>query len=202
MKKIQLFITTLAILTSTFSQAQNTGSTPPKDGSWYKIQVVQTGKYLTVSNAGTENGTPIVQWDYEGKKNQKFQVKKHSDGTYSFFAGHTNKSICADKGDNREGDLIIQNTLSEYFGKWYLSKLTNCGSGWKIQYKSASGKPLQVTGVNNGDNCKLIQPIYQDAAEDCPYNYVFEPVDSPLPVIEKIKSHVPVKKTTIKKGGQ
>lgn len=198
MKQIHYIITMLALLAGTFSQAQMTESTPPKDGYWYKIRVVQTGKYLSVSNAGTENGTPIVQWDYENKKNQKFQVKKHVDGTYSFFAGHTNKSICADIGDNREGDLIIQNTLSEYFGKWYVSKLPDCGMGWKIQYKTSSGRPLQVTGVNNGDKCKLIEPIYQDGALDCPYNYVFEPIEAPTPSLQKEKSHFPSKNTTIK----
>ncbi len=199
--KLKLLFAVL-IATGSLLNAQVTESTPPKDGKWYKIRVVQTGKYLSVENSSKENGARIVQLDYEDKKNQKFQAKKHSDGTYSFFAAHSSKSICADKGDNREGDAIIQNTLSEYFGKWYLTKLSNCGLGWKMQYKSSSGKPLQVSSTANGAACQLIEPIYQDGDVDCPYNYVFEPIEEPTPEILKQKSHVPLKSGVIIKNQQ
>jgi hypothetical protein len=190
------------IVASQVTTAQTTEHTPPKDGVWYKIRVVQTGKYLSVENASKDNGARIVQLDHTGRANQKFQAKKHTDGTYSFFAGHSSKSICADKGDGREGDLIIQNTLSEYFGKWYLTKLTNCGLGWKVQYKTSSGKPLQVSSVNNGAHCQLIEPIYQDGDVDCPYNYIFEITDAPAPEIQKGKTVMPVKSgAIIKKQG-
>jgi Ricin-type beta-trefoil lectin domain-like len=182
--------------------AQVTISTPPKDGAWFKIRVVQTGKYLSVENASKESGARIVQWDYAGNSNQKFQAKKNEDGTYSFFAAHSGKSICADKGDNREGDLIIQNTLSQYFGKWLLVWMSNCGQGWKMQYKSGGGRPLQVTGVNNGDHCTLIEPLYHDGDTDCPYIYRFEPIDVPLIRQEEvIKSQLKPKPGVIKRGG-
>jgi len=186
--------------TISFLQAQVSISTAPKDGAWVKIRVVQTGKYLSVENASKENGAKIVQWDFSGNSNQKFQVKKNDDGTYSFFAAHSSKSICADKGDNREGDIIIQNTLSQYFGKWHLAWMSNCGQGWKMQYKSSSGKPLQVTSVNNGAACQLIEPQYHDGDTDCPYIYIFEPVDAPPAPKEIIKSYIKPKPGVIKKG--
>jgi len=180
--------------------AQVSASTPPRHGTWVKIKVQQTGKYLSVANGSKENGARIVQWDDVNQKNQKFQVQKNEDGSYSFFAAHSGKSICADKGDNREGDLIIQNSLSQYFGKWQLQWMNNCGQGFKMLYKSSSGRPLQVTGVNAGDGCQLIEPQYHDGDTDCPYVYLFELVDAPLVLKEEsIKTQVKTN-GTIKKG--
>jgi Ricin-type beta-trefoil lectin domain-like len=197
MKHVVCILIAFALAIS-FTSAQVTISTPPKDGSWVKIRVVQTGKYLAVENASKENGARIIQLDFVGNSNQKFQVKKNEDGTYSFFAAHSSKSICADKGDNREGDIIIQNTLSQFFGKWHLTWMNNCGQGWKMQYKSSSGKPLQVTDVSNGAACQLIEPLYHDGDVDCPYIYVFEPVDAPPIPQQVIKSHVKPKGVIIK----
>lgn len=189
-----------ALLIAAAARAQATISTPPKDGNWYKIKIVQTGKYLSVENASKENGAKLVQWDYAGNAHQKFQAKKNEDGTFSFFAGHSNKSICADKGDNREGDWIIQNTLSQYFGKWHLAWMDKCGLGWKIQYQSGAGKPLQVTSVNNGAPCQLIEPQYHDGDIDCPYIFLFESADAPPAPKEIIKSQVKPKPGVIKKN--
>ncbi|RYY58063.1 MAG: hypothetical protein EOO09_00390 [Chitinophagaceae bacterium] len=200
---MKAFITGLIlVLALQETHGQTSISMFPKDGSWVKIHVVQTGQCLAVENAASDNGARIVQVNYTDKPSQKFQVKKNDDGTFSFFAGHSGKTICADKGDNREGDLIVQNTLSAYFGKWFLTKLENCGLGWKISYKNGSGKPLQVSSTAEGADCRLIEPIYQDGQVDCPYNYVFEPIDPPAPVLLKEKSHLPVKPAVIRKNQQ
>lgn len=189
-------------LFSHYGNAQATISTPPKNGGWYKIKVVQSGKYLAVDGSSDANGAKIVLWDYMNRSNQKFLVQKNNDGTYSFFAGHSNKTICADKGDNREGDLIIQNTLSQYFGKWHLAWVNNCGQGFKIQYKSGGGRPIQLTGLDNGAACQLIEPQYHDGDTDCPYLFLFEAVDAPVPKTEKpISSEIQKKPQTIKKNG-
>jgi hypothetical protein len=180
--------------------AQVTMSTPPQHGGWYRIMAVHVpGKYLCVEGSNTANGTKIVIADYLDQRNYKFLAQKNDDGTYSFFAGHSNKSICTEKGDNREGDLIIQNTLSQYFGKWYLSWMNTCSMGFKIQYKTSSGRPIQLTA--NGNECRLIEPIYQDGAADCPYLFLFEPVDAPAPKIEKPISSETRKTPQIKKNG-
>jgi hypothetical protein len=78
--------------------------------------------------------------------------------------------------------------------------MNNCGQGFKMLYKSSSGRPLQVTGVNAGDGCQLIEPQYHDGDTDCPYVYLFEPVDAPLVLKEEsIKTQVKTN-GTIKKG--
>jgi hypothetical protein len=187
---------------SNCTHAQITASTPPIHGKWYKIRVVQAGKYLAVEGGSTANGARIVLWDDANQKNHKFLAQKNDDGTYSFFAGHSNKSICAEKGDNREGDVIVQNTLSQYFGKWQVTWMNTCGMGFKITYKSGGGRPIQVANHNNGVVCQLIQPIYQDGAEDCPYLFLFEPVEAPAPVIEKpVPSETRKTPQVIKKNG-
>lgn len=102
MKKIVSILCAFLLFTH-YGNAQANMASPPKNGGWYKIKVVQSGKYLAVEGGSTTNGAKIVLWDYVNQSNHKFLVQKNEDGTFSFFAGHSNKAICADKGDNREG---------------------------------------------------------------------------------------------------
>ena len=192
MKQFLFYVVTLLCFTCTVGAQVSIGDVPPpKDGQWYKIRVVKTGKYLSVENASKDNGARIVQTDYTGRHSQRFMVKKTADGMFSFFAGHSNKSICTDKGDGREGDMIIQNTLSQYFGKWHLRYLiqTGCLQGWQIVYNSNTGKPMQISGEANGAFCQLIEPKHQDGDFDCCYVFQFEPVEEPPMMLQSKGAH-------------
>ncbi len=72
MKNTILLLFALLLFCSN-GMAQVSASTPPRHGSWVKIKVQQTGKYLSVANGSKENGARIVQWDDVNQKNQKFQ---------------------------------------------------------------------------------------------------------------------------------
>ena len=200
--KAALFI--LAQITAVLAaKSQTTISTLPVDG-WYKIQVAQSGKYLSIENAGNENGARLVQWDYAGGNNQKFMLKKNEDGSYSFIAAHSNKSVCANRGDNKEGDVIIQNenALSQFFGKWQLqfSKQDGCKQGWKIMYGN-SGIPVQLIGDGNGASFQLKEPQHHDGGYDCTYTYIFEPAETPR-LKETIKTELRQKPGTMKKSNR
>lgn len=175
----------LLILLITVAGLTVKAQTAPVEG-WYKMTVAQNGRCVGIENASKDNGSRLVIEDYSGKDSQKFLVKRNPDGTYSFFAGHSNKSICAQKGDNSEGDLIVQNTLSQVYGKWYLDnyKDSGCLPGFKLKFAKSSGKPIQL--VNGGFS--LVEQKYFDAALDCSYTFTFEPVASP-----KLKAETKVK---------
>lgn len=158
--------------------AQISASTPPADAGWYKIRVVQTGKYISVESGSEAVGARLLQWDYAGKLSQKFQVKKNADGTYSFFAANSSKAVCADKGNGSENDGIVQKLSANGSGNWFLyySTQKSCAAGWIIRYRASDGLPIQV---GSGGFLQLMPQIYQDADLDCAITYHFEAVEAP-----------------------
>lgn len=191
-KKINLVVFILMLLTTALnSTAQTTISTSPVDGL-YKIQVVQTGKYLAIEGISKQNFANLVQWDYANQGNHQFYVKKNDDGSYYFSAKHSGKYICTNIGNKAEGDKVIQNDLPELYGKWQLtfSRQQGCNQGWKITY-SDSGLPVQLVGAGNGAGFELRAQQQHDGDYDCAYTYIFiklEDTESAKPESKKINS--------------
>lgn len=59
----------------------------------YAIRNAATGKYISILDGKTSNGTNVVQSTYTGAASQLFSLKKHSDGSYSFISKATGKAI-------------------------------------------------------------------------------------------------------------
>lgn len=200
LKKLNLIVFIIILLMGVLnSAAQTTISTPPVDGL-YKIQVVQTGKYLAIEGISKQNFANVVQWDYANQGNHQFYVKKNDDGSYYLSAKHSGKYVCTKIGNKAEGDKIIQNDLPELYGKWQLifSTQQGCNQGWKITY-SYSGLPMQLVGAGNGAGFELRTQQQHDGDYDCAYTYIFiklEDTEPTKPESKKTNKDIiaPVKK--------
>ncbi|MGN6420782.1 MAG: RICIN domain-containing protein [Pseudobacter sp.] len=166
----------LLVISSVCAVAQTYQGSPPKDGRYYKIRVVQSGKYVSVHNGSNDNGARLMEWPYEDKRWQKFLAKKNTDASWSFFCLHGNKAICTEKGDGSEDDKVVLGSASQYSGRWVLNYTTDCLDGWQIKYALGDKRPMQIVP---GGFFGLKLQVYQDAALDCSNTYFFEEVEAP-----------------------
>ena len=178
--------TILLICFAASATAQTSQMSPPKDGKYYKIKVVESGKYVSVQNGSADKGAALVQQEFQDKRWQKFHAKKNADGSWCFFSMHSNKAICTERGDGSEADKVVQGTTSQQSGRWILNYTTDCLDGWQIKYALGDKRPMQIFP---GGSFGLKLQVYQDAALDCSVTYFFEEVAGPAVDEQSIRSH-------------
>jgi len=55
-------------------------------GGWYAVQNVSTGKYLDISGMGSADGTPAIQYDWNGSPAQLFKITPTAEAPAAFEA--------------------------------------------------------------------------------------------------------------------
>jgi len=87
--------------------AQATGDL--EDGNYY-IKHYATDKSLDVFEGRHDNSTPIITYEFHGKDNQLFTLKKESDGSYTITAKHSGKVLDISGGSTEDMAQVIQYT--------------------------------------------------------------------------------------------
>jgi len=83
------------------------GSEETKEGTYY-IKARHSGKYISVKNAGKENGTILWQWDYHGNAQQQFELKSAGDGYFFIKAMHSGKYVSVKNAGKENGTILWQ----------------------------------------------------------------------------------------------
>jgi hypothetical protein len=181
------------------AMAQTTIHTLPVEG-YYKIKVVQTGKYLAIEGISEANDARLVQWNYVNQGNHQFYIRKNTDDTYYLYAKHSKKHIVLAKPSKADGTAVVQDSFGDQLGRWSFSysAQAGCQAGWKM-INAFSGTPVALNGQGDGAGFELRTPHQQDGDTDCTYTFEFERLDDPelfKTGAEKIstKNRVPVQK--------
>ncbi len=120
-----------------------------QEGTFF-LKARHSGKYISVKNAGQENGSILWQWDYHGKAQQQFKFKSAGGGYYFIQAVHSGKYVSVKNAGTENGVIIWQ---WDYHGKaqqqFKLQKAS--GNYYYIQARN-SGRYLSIkdAGTKNG----------------------------------------------------
>ena len=150
------------------------------DGTYY-IRNLNSGKYIDVFNNGTLNGTSIIQYSFNGAKNQQWKVKYESDGYYSLRPMHVSDQsktidMLSQTSANTNGtDAQIWVYNSTYQEQKFLIQYAS-GGGYQIGTKQSNGnKVLEVTNSSTTDG-EVVQ-IWDYSTDRVNDNWIFEEVN-------------------------
>jgi hypothetical protein len=155
-------------------------SQPIANGVYY-IKNLNSGKYLQVKNAGTDNGSQIVQYSYHGDKYQRFKVNYETDGYYSLRPMHIeNQTSTIDMQNNASANIDGTDcqlyTYESYYQEQKFLIRSAVGGGYQIGTKASEGsKVLEVTNSSLIDNEVVQIWTYSDVRTND--NWVFEKVN-------------------------
>ncbi|MBC6993353.1 RICIN domain-containing protein [Neolewinella lacunae] len=80
---------------------------PVQEGVFF-LKARHSGKFLSVKNAGQENGAPLWQWDFHGKAQQQFEFTSAGDGYFFIKAVHSGKYLSVKNAGQENGALLWQ----------------------------------------------------------------------------------------------
>ena len=123
-----------------------------------KITNKASKKCLDVSGGSKSNGANIIQWDWHGGANQKFQLADVGDGYCKILIANTDS--CVDvSGESMDNGATVHQW--QYWGgdnqKWKLEPVD--GNFYKITCKK-SGKVLEVVDSNLAAGGNVVQWDY------------------------------------------
>jgi hypothetical protein len=112
----------------------------------YKIINRNSGKSLDVNGSVTDNGGNIIQWDYSGANNQRWNfAAPGSNGYFSITNKNSNKELDVNGGSAIAGSGVIQWDYSGSNSQQW--QITDIGFGY---YKIINRNSNQSLDVNSG----------------------------------------------------
>lgn len=138
----------------------------------YKIVNRHSGKVLNVPGSSLDNKAQLIQFTYSGGNNEKWNLTKNLDRTYSIQNVLSKKyvDLTADTGVTSNGNSITQYT---YHGdsnqRWYI---VPTDSGYFRIISALSGKALCVKDASTADNAKIIQWTYENATTNDEWSFM------------------------------
>ncbi|MDY5576489.1 MAG: RICIN domain-containing protein [Lachnospiraceae bacterium] len=144
------------------------------EGAYY-IKNVNSGLYLDVANASSDNGANIQQWEFNGCSAQIFKIKSVGDGYYALLTGTSDYTKCVEvlNGSTENGANIDQ---WEYWGgNMQLFKIVeNSDGSYSFLSKVSNGlQALEVYAFGTANGVNADQWEYWGGTTQC---WKLEPV--------------------------
>ena len=112
-------------------------------------------KCLDVSEASTENGSTVIQWQCHGGANQAWRIERDDDGYNSRLVSRQSGKCLDVRGESRDdGAPVIQ--WQCHGGANQQWRLEAVGTGYRFVARH-SGKCLDVAGSSTDDGIAIIQ---------------------------------------------
>ncbi|WP_445636538.1 hypothetical protein NSTC745_01459 [Nostoc sp. DSM 114161] len=139
----------------TQSSSTTTKATPlPAAGKYYKLANKNSGKYLDVSGASTENGANVQQWTSNTTQAQQWLLEDAGNGYY-YLVNKSGKALNVAGGGSADGANVIQwSKGNDDNSKW---KLEDAGDGYFYLIAKHSGKALDVASAGTADGANVQQ---------------------------------------------
>ncbi|MES2572885.1 MAG: RICIN domain-containing protein [Verrucomicrobiota bacterium] len=114
-----------------------------------------SGLALDANAGGTANGTPLIQWGYNGGNNQRWNVTSLGNGQYSIAGVASGRAVDIAGGSAANNAACL---LWDYYGgNNQRITLQDRGSGFYSPVFAHSGKAMNVTGSSTAGGARIVQ---------------------------------------------
>lgn len=165
MKKVQsigMFGALLAAVIFVCSAWVSAGPSSVKEGIYF-LQARHSGKYVSVKNAGQENGSILWQWDFHGKAQQQFEFKSAGGGYFYIKAVHSGKYVSVKDAAKENGVTVWQ---WDFHGKAQQQFALEPAEGNAYYIKARhSGKYLSIKDAGKANEAILWQWEFHGKAQ-------------------------------------
>lgn len=145
-------------------------------GSQYYIKNKLSGKYLTVYNNGTANGTRVVQQMFTGGNNQKWRVvRQNSYGVYKLYSVSSGKVLDVYQGNTGNGaKMNIWTDYTNSTSQKFSIQLNTDGYTHRILTLATKYEKCAVSqGATINEGANVVQYAYNGTQND---QWIFQPV--------------------------
>ncbi|MCO6489479.1 MAG: RICIN domain-containing protein [Phaeodactylibacter sp.] len=152
----------LAVVIFVCSAWRTSGPSPVAEGTYF-LQARHSGKYISVKDAGQENGSILWQWDFHGKKQQQFEFKSAGSGYYYIKAMHSGKYVSIKNAGQENGATVWQ---WDFHGKAQQQFALEPAEGNAYYIKARhSGKYLSIKNADKENKAILWQWEFHGKAQ-------------------------------------
>lgn len=135
----------------------------------YLIKINQTGKYVAVAGAATNNGAWVVQWDNEYKAHFKFILKNLGGTIYSIKASHSGKYLSTEGNAVRGAKIIQWDWLNQDNQKW---RIENSPAGYTITCVQ-NNQRMYLSGANAATSTPANGTYFICNSDDAAMSFTF-----------------------------
>jgi hypothetical protein len=171
MNRVIVFIAGILFSVSAAAQSLTDGE--------YFIKINQTGKYVAVAGAATNNGAWIIQWDNEYKAHFKFILKNLGNNIYSIKASHSGKYLSTAGNAVRGAKIIQWDWLNQDNQKW---RIENSPTGWHITCVQNEQR-MYLSGLNAATATAANGAYFICNSDDAAMNFTFRKNETGKPMI-------------------
>ena len=141
------------------NQLWNQVSVNPVDNGTYIIRsLVDRNMVFDVTGASTANNANIAMWKYKDGGNQKYNITRNSDGTYTIANCASKKALDVEKASAAAGANVIQYTNNNQTNqKWYIEYTADGGFKLISALNSNLLLGFNDSAPSNGSNVCLVK---------------------------------------------
>lgn len=166
-KKITAFIASMCLMAtgavSNISISASAANSIP-DG-WYYIKNINSQKYLDVAGGKDVNGANVIQYQGNGKSNQKWYVKNLGNNVITIQCGMgSNRMLDVENGSNTDGANIRIWESNGATAQQFKVKTGSNGSFCLLTKNSSEKKAVDVYGWSKDNNGNINQWAYNGLA--------------------------------------
>ncbi|WP_254448780.1 RICIN domain-containing protein [Spirosoma rhododendri] len=135
-------------------------STGPTAGKTYYIKAKQSDKNIDVSGQSTADGASIIQWTYNGGKNQQWTLKQAATGYFTIQSVNSGKALDIVGVSTADGAKVNQWMMNGQANQQF--KLVDAGGGYFKIMANHSQKCLDVQGQSTANGALIVQNTCQN----------------------------------------
>jgi hypothetical protein len=133
-------------------------TTPPvlaTSGKVYTIKAKQSGKYIDVSGQSMADGGSIIQYAYNGGKNQQWKLTQATGNYFTFQSASSGKVLDVVGASTADGAKVNQWSANGQGNQQF--KLVDAGGGYVNIVVNNSQKCLDITNQSTADGAAIVQ---------------------------------------------
>lgn len=134
--------------------------TSPTAGKTYYIKAKHSDKAVDVSGQSTADGASIIQWDYNGGKNQQWTLKQATADYFILQSVISGKALDIVGVSTADGALADQWVMNGQGNQQF--KLVDAGGGYFKIIANHSQKCLDVQGQSTANGGQIVQNTCQN----------------------------------------
>ncbi|WP_254448781.1 RICIN domain-containing protein [Spirosoma rhododendri] len=124
-------------------------------GKVYTIKAKQSAKFIDVSGQSVADGESIIQWTYNGGKNQQWKLTQATGSYFTFQSVNSGKVLDIVSASTADGAKVNQWSANGQTNQQF--KLVDAGSGYVNIVVNNSQKCLDITNQSTADGAAIVQ---------------------------------------------